>query len=217
MAVTNTEVQFCLKLGNKTCENKAAFNDFIEEQMVSLVNVPDYICYVIDNEDDPDYSHKALIIRNNGNEPNVFFNSMDTFLKSRSAMDKESEKELANASDHGLMSNYDYTLLRNLDAVFNIEDATNKIEENSNIINEIFEESKKSKVNNKVYHIKEGKVDNFDEINEKVKANSDTIEDISTFIQGIQTKYATLEDYITDKIKNSAKDILDGYINHVHF
>lgn len=217
MASNDTTIQFWLKIGEKTCESKEEFNEFIDEKMIELNSQSDYICFIIDNGDDPDNSHKALLIRNNNNEPTIFFNSMDTFLKSKAGINDGIDRELATKSDHGLMSNFDYTLLRNLDSIFNIGESTSKIEENSNILNDIFEIIDKSKPNNKIYHIKEGKIDNFDKINENITEIAGDIKELSNFIgNSLQQNYTTLEEYINEKITNSVKNIIDGYINHTH-
>lgn len=209
------ELEFRLIIKERTCETLKEFNSLIDGAKAELINIPSYLTYIIDNGNDPKHSNKALLLRFNSGEPQVFYNSMDTFSKNNSPT------ELATSSDNGLFSSYDYVLLRNLDTYLNITDTTNTLAKHDKLLNELFTKNEEESTYKKdVYNINENAVSNFKLASKNMEDQQTKINDITTFLgEGTDEgmgKYTTLSEYIKSAVNDSINNILNQYINHIH-
>jgi hypothetical protein len=217
MADSNSiELEFRIITDNTSDTTKTPedFNDYLEDTIQTLeLNSDNYVAYVVDNMNDTSSANRALLLRYNGGDTQIFYNSTDNYLKSRSKSD------LSTASDNGLMSSHDYALLRNLDENLNIEDTSALVENNNEILTDIIEvdEDKTVTNTNKIYKFKENKISTIDDINERLDTDEENIENIMDFLdEDLVSSYANLKEYIDSLIASSVDTIISDYINHTH-
>lgn len=219
MTDANIQLEFRIITDETSDKTKTPeeFQDFLDEKITNLELASDsFIAYVIDNMNDTESANRAILLRYNGGETQIFYNSIDVFLKSRSKSD------LATASDNGLMSSHDHALLKNLDANLNTDEATSIITSTNEIIKDIIEVDKDATVSdkNKIYKFKDKKISTIDKINNKLSELEELLNEIWNFINPenneLMYTHSSIQDYINELIKNSEQSIVNDYINHTH-
>ena len=194
------------------------FEDFLGDQKETLdLQEGNYLAYVIDNMyAEGNEANKAILLKLNDAETQVFYNSTDTYIKSKSKRDHVSD------SDYGVMSPKDYTTLYNLDQNLNTDEATSIINNLNDVVNDIVEvDDDKTVTNtNKIYKFKDGKVSTIDDILSKLDEVNENLTDIQAFLLGnsnIFSEYTDLASYIQETIQNQIGSITNSYINHTHY
>jgi len=221
MATTDTTINFKIITDSTATRTKTAeeFKEYLEDQIISLESqYENYIAFVVDNNNDAEGANRAILLRIQGGETQVFFNSSDTFLRSRAV----SADEKVSNSDYGLMDPVDYLVLMNLNKNLNVNETSSIVKQNNTILNNIIEldEEKTTNVNNPIYKFKDKKISTIDNIDSELESIHEDIDNINSFINGnndeLVSNYVSLKEYIDAIVKESANDIINGYINHTH-
>ena len=221
MADKNTEKQISFQIVNDSTSDKTKtkeeFQEFLEDTIMKLeLQYDDYVAFVVDNINDTEGANRAILLRLNGGDTQVFFNSSDTFLMSRAV----SANEEVTSDNYGLMSPINLAKLLNLDDNLNIEKTNSTVASNNEILSDIIEVDEEKTVNNKnkIYKFKEGKISTIDDINDQLEAHSESIEAISDFLQleNTNSQYLNIQEYIETLVDAKVDKIVSDYINHTH-
>ena len=194
------------------------FESFLDDQKETLdLQEGNYLAYVVDNMyAEGNEANKAILLKLNDGETQVFYNSADTYIKSMSKRDHVSD------SDYGIMSPKDYTTLYNLDQNLNTEEAVSILNNVNDVVNDIVEvdEDKTVTNTNKIYKFKDGKISTIDDILSKLDEINENLTDIQAFLSGndnMFSEYTDLASYIQETIQSQIGNIINSYINHTHY
>jgi len=221
MANSNNDTQISFQIvtdnGTDKTKTKEEFLEFLDESIMKLeLQYESYIAFVVDNINDTEGSNRAILLRLNGGDTQIFFNSSDTFLMSRAV----SAKEEVTSDNYGLMSPVNLAKLLNLDDNLNIEKTNATVASNNEILTDIVEVDEEKTVSNtnKIYKFKEGKISTIEDIKDQLEDQAETIENISDFLNSgnVLTQYSDIQDYIETLVESKVDKIVNEYINHTH-
>lgn len=218
MATSDIAIQFKIITDNSTdkTKTKEEFNEFLEDQIEKLeFDYDNYVAFVVDNINDTKMANKAILLRLNGGDTQVFYNSVDTYLISKS------KTEAVTKSDYGLMTNDLYLMLKSIDSNLNLEKTESIITENNKIINDVIEVDDDKTVSNSnvIYKFKDKKISTIDDIYEIINSQSDSISNIEDFLNSnsnMMSNYTNLDEYIESIVKTKVDSIINRYLNHTH-
>lgn len=212
------EINFKVITDNSTdkTKTKEEFEEFLEDQIQSLeLQFENYIAFVIDNINDTESANRAILLRLNSGDTQIFYNSTDTYLKSKSKLEEATD------SDYGVMSPHDHAVLYNLDQNMNTDEANSILNQNNEVLKDIIEiDDEKTITNtNKIYKFKDGKISTIEDIKNQLEDQNESLSNIEDFLNAdsdMMSNYTNLQEYIDRIISDSVSNIIDGYINHTH-
>jgi len=206
----NNEIHFDIK--KITIEHGSSFTEKVKYETTSEVNANTYPTFIIFMYDDS-YEKFAISLRYRSGDAMIFYNSDNHYKISTN------EDQKATNSFTGLFTENMFAILDNLNKKIDIDSTTSEISKNSKIIESIlYEDTENEDIIGTHYNLNESVISNFGNVLNDIKKLKNEINNINDFLLfDNKDQPLTLNEYIETEISNSIKNILNAYINHLHY